>query len=305
MKDITVPGWHVLGSAGGMNLDQTLTSGQCFRWHRQADGWHGIAGGRRTVVREEDGLLYLLCPRADDGFWRQYFALDTDYEAIQARFAASKKLAACVAEAPGLRVLHQPFFEVLCTFLISQNNNIPRIKGIVERLCALCGEELAPGQYAFPTPEALAAQTPETMAVLRAGWRSGYLLEAARRVCDGSLSAARLSVLSMDAAREELMTLRGVGPKVADCVLLYGLGFADACPMDVWMKRAMARIFPRGMPRAAGRYRGIAQQYIFEYARTHLPRGEASGPSKGRKSAVGTAKSRKGKTLPREPGQSC
>ncbi|MBE5037526.1 DNA-3-methyladenine glycosylase 2 family protein [Subdoligranulum sp. DSM 109015] len=304
MDESKVPGWHVLGSAGGMDLDQTLTSGQCFRWQRQADGWHGIAEGRRVTAKVEDDMLWLLSPPEEDGFWRHYFALDTDYGALHRRFAASKRLASCVEAAPGLRVLNQPFFEVLCTFLISQNNNIPRIKGIVERLCMLCGEELAPGVYAFPAPEALATQTPESMAVLRAGWRSDYLLNAARRVCDGALDPQTLSALPMDAAREQLMQLRGVGPKVADCVLLYGLGFADACPMDVWMKRAMAVLFPRGMPRAAGACKGIAQQYIFEYARTHLPRGEKP-PAKPRKPGLSRAKSAKGKTLPREPEQSC
>lgn len=305
MEQNTAPVWHLLGDAGGMDLDQTLTSGQCFRWEKDSGGWQGIAGGRRITVRQEADGLRVLCPAADDGFWRHYFALDTDYGAIQARFAASKKLAACVAAAPGLRVLNQPFFEVLCTFILSQNNNIPRIKGIVARLCALCGEPLAEGVYAFPTPEALAAQTPETMAVLRAGWRSGYLLDAARRVCNGALDAGQLAALPMEQARALLMITKGVGPKVADCVLLYGLGFADACPMDVWMKKAMAQLFPRGMPRAAGNCKGIAQQYIFEYARTHLPRGQVTKPSKRKKSPVGTAKSVKGKTLPHEPGQSC
>lgn len=304
MDQCRVPGWHALGSAGGMDLDQTLNSGQCFRWRREADGWQGIAAGHRVTARVEDGVLWLLSPPEEDGFWRHYFALDTDYGALHRQFAASKRLAACVEAAPGLRVLHQPFFEVLCTFLISQNNNIPRIRGIVERLCALCGEELAPGVYTFPTPEDLAAQTPETMAVLRAGWRSDYLLNAARRVCEGEIDPGALAALPMDAAREALMQLRGVGPKVADCVLLYGLEFADACPMDVWMKKAMAHFFPRGMPRAAGHCRGIAQQYIFEYARTRLPRGDAP-TAKERKRGRCAPKSRKGKTLPEEPGQSC
>lgn len=306
MEPCTAPVWHSIGSAGGMDLDQTLSSGQCFRWEKQEDGWHGIAAGRSVTARVDDaGQLCLFCPPDADGFWHHYFALDTDYAAIQDRFSASKRLTACVAAAPGLRVLNQPFFEVLCTFIISQNNNIPRIRGIVERLCLLCGEPVAGDGRAFPTPEALAAQTPETMAVLRAGWRSDYLLDAARRVCDGSLDPGLLASLKTQEARAVLMTTKGVGPKVADCVLLYGLGFADACPMDVWMKRAMARLFPRGMPRAARGLEGIAQQYIFEYARTHLPKGQPKPSRKGKKSPAKRGLSAAGKTLPHEPEQSC
>ena len=273
MAETIGSGWHAVGPAGGLDLDATLSSGQCFRWEKADGVWQGAAGRQFARVRVQDGALWADCPAAEDGFWRRYFALDMDYGAIQAQFAGSKRLAECVAAAPGLRVLRQPFFEVLCTFLISQNNNIPRIRGIVERLCALCGAPLPGGLRAFPTPAALAAQTPDTMAVLRAGWRSDYLLGAARAVVSGDLCPDLLAALPPEQARARLMALKGVGPKVADCVLLYGLGVWDACPMDVWMKKAMKAFFPKGMPRAAKGYAGIAQQYIFEYARTRLPKG--------------------------------
>lgn len=273
MAETIGSGWHAVGPAGGLDLDATLSSGQCFRWEKADGVWQGVAGRQFARIRVQDGALWADCPAAEDGFWRRYFALDMDYGAIQAQFAGSRRLAECVAAAPGLRVLRQPFFEVLCTFLISQNNNIPRIRGIVSRLCALCGEELPGGRRAFPTPEALAAQTPGSMAVLRAGWRADYLLEAARAAAAGDISAEALAALPLPAARAWLMTLKGVGPKVADCVLLYGLGFWDAWPEDVWIKKAMATLFPKGKPRASAGYGGIAQQYIFEYARTRLPKG--------------------------------
>ena len=282
--------WHSLGDARGLDLDATLTSGQCFRWQRQYGTWQGVSGGHAVQVKLEDGRLLADCPADQDDWWRRYFALDMDYAALHARFAKSRRLAACVAAAPGLRVLRQPFFEVLCSFLISQNNNIPRIRGIIGRLCDLCGEVLPDGQRAFPTPQALAAQTPDTMAVLRAGWRADYLLAAARAVAEGKLRPEHLAALPLDQARDRLMTLRGVGPKVADCVLLYGLGFWDAWPSDVWMKRAMPALFPKGMPRAAAGYRGIAQQYIFEYARRSLPRGT---DKKGKKSPLPGQKRRR------------
>lgn len=276
-----------LGPANGLDLAQTLTCGQCFRWHSdpaRPGVWKGTAGDRQAAVFPgTDGHLYAECAGSNSAadFWRAYFALDVDYAALQRRFSAgSKRLAACVAAGPGIRVLRQPFFETLCTFIISQNNNIPRITGIVERLCALCGEPLPGGGYAFPTAQALAAQTPESLAPLRAGWRAAYLVDAARRVAGGQISEQILRTLPPDEARALLMTVRGVGPKVADCTLLYGLGVWTACPMDVWMKRAMKTLFPRGMPRCAKGYEGVAQQYIFAYARANLLRGETGGPSR-------------------------
>lgn len=278
MKDIELS----LGPAAGISLGSCLLGGQSFRWREAAPGlYRGAAGGHAAEVFVRNGELTVRPLAAPAGlagardFWRQYFALDLDYPALQARFGGSKRLAACVAAEPGIRVLRQPFFEALCCFIISQNNNIPRITGIVERLCALCGEPLAPGAglYAFPAPGALAAQTPESLAPLRAGWRAAYLIDAAQKVAGGALTEQSLRALPAADAREALQAIHGVGPKVADCTLLYGLGVWTACPMDVWMKRAMKTLFPRGMPRCARGYEGIAQQYIFEYARKNLPRG--------------------------------
>ncbi len=261
--------------ARGLELDAALDCGQCFRWVRTPAGWRGVVEGRAVLARTEGGALVLEgAEEADRAFWAGYFALDVDYPALLARFCAgSKRLAACVEQAPGIRVLRQPFFEALCTFILSQNNNIPRIKGLVERLCALCGDKLADGQYAFPTPRQLAACTPEQLAGLRAGWRADYLLHAARAVAEGRIDPDRLRALPLDEARAALMTIRGVGPKVADCTLLYGLGRWEAFPMDVWMKRAMGRLFPRGVPRCCRGHQGIAQQFIFDYARRSLPKG--------------------------------
>ena len=254
---------------GPFDPAQTLFCGQCFRWEETPQGFAGVVRGRPLLLRATAGHLTLVGAEEEDvPFFLHYFALDEDYETIQRRLCRSKRLAACIAAAPGIRVLHQEFFEVLLSFIISQNNNIPRIRGIIARLCAGLGAPVGAGRYAFPTPQAVAGCSEEDLAFLRAGWRVGYLLDAARRVADGRLDPARLAALSTAEARAALMETRGVGPKVADCVLLYGLDRAEVCPMDVWMKRAMARRFPRGMPRCAQRYAGIAQQYIFEAERS-------------------------------------
>ena len=273
-----------LEHTGGLELDSTLDCGQCFRWSRTPAGWAGVVDGRSVLARMEGDTLLLEGPdETERDFWSRYFALDVDYPALLARYqAGNRQLAACVAENPGIRVLRQPFFETLCTFILSQNNNIPRIRGLVERLCALCGSPLENGQHAFPTPEQLAACTEEQLATLRAGWRAGYLADATQKVLGPLPGPEALTALPLADAQAALMTIHGVGPKVADCTLLYGLGRWDAFPLDVWMKRAMAQLFPRGIPVCCRGTQGIAQQFIFAYARTHLPKGETPKQAGGR-----------------------
>ena len=173
-----------------------------------------------------------------------------------------------MAYAPGIRVLHQPAWEALAAFIMSQNNNVPRIKGIIERLCTAFGDPLAWG-YDFPPPERLAGLGEEDLRVLRCGWRWEYLLDAAEKVASGLLPLDQVAVLPLPEARQALQSIKGVGPKVAECVLLYGMGRLEAFPLDVWMKRAMKILFPGKKPEDFGPYAGIAQQYIFHYCRTH------------------------------------
>lgn len=269
-------------SAGGMDLAATLFCGQSFSWRQEEEppgkpaGFIGVAGGRSVVAAQQGEALLLrrldgegFAPE-DRAFWYHYFALDCDYTALQNAFCTSKALGRCVLAAPGIRVLRQPFFETLLSFIISQNNHIQRISGIVTRLRELCGPRLPGGEYGFPSPQQLAAFTVEELAPLRAGFRSKYLLDAAQRVVAGQVEEASLRALPDEEARALLCTIKGVGPKVADCVLLFGLGRSHIVPMDVWMNRAMKQLFPRGMPRCAKGNEGIAQQYIFHWARENL-----------------------------------
>lgn len=275
----------------GLVLADTLCCGQCFRWQPVPGGWQGIVAGRAVLASQQPGGALEItglagyAPETEPAFWERYFALDLDYPALQARFAAAHPgLAMCVAAAPGIRVLRQPFFETLLTFLISQNNNIPRIQGIVARLCSRFGTPLGGELYAFPTPEQLAGRSAAELDCLRAGWRAAWLAEAAGQAAAGQLSEAALARLSTARARDALMQLRGVGPKVADCTLLYGLGRWDAYPVDVWIRRADEALFParirdvgRYLNRRTGGHAGIAQQYIFAWARRNLPAGSGGG----------------------------
>lgn len=266
----------VVENCGGMDLAATLDCGQAFRWQADGAAWHGIVENRAVTARMEGETLILEgASETDRAFWMHYFALDMDYPALLEKFSSGNKtLAACVRANPGIRVLRQPFFETLCTFIISQNNNIPRIKGIVERLCTGLGQPLEGGGFGFPSAQTLAALEPEDLAFLRAGWRADYLIDAARRVASGQIDETALRTLPMENARAILMTIKGVGPKVADCVLLYSLSFWKAVPMDVWMKKAMQQLFPRGVPVCCRSHPGIAQQFIFDYARHNLPSGQ-------------------------------
>ena len=259
------------------DLEQTLECGQCFQFARRADGaWHGVADGREAVLHAlPDGVwLEGVDAAAFEQFWRRYLDLDRDYDAICTAFLerpalrSSAVLRECVAYAPGIRILQQPAWEALVGFLMSQNNHLARIKGIVQRLCRRFGEPVGEG-WAFPAPETLARLEEADLAELRCGWRAAYLLDAARQVADGTLDLEAVAQLPLSEARTQLQRISGVGPKVAECVLLYGMGRLEAFPLDVWMRRAMAQLFEGLTPADFGAYAGIAQQYIFYYCRCH------------------------------------
>lgn len=253
-------------------LRDTLMCGQCFRFKENTDGsFTGVAFGKEITLSKNHDTLTLYTSEEDFlNIWRSYFDLDLDYSKIKSdlsKIHANLKEAARFA--PGIRILRQEPFEALISFIISQNNNIKRISGIVERLCALCGEEIARGVFAFPTVDELAKLTAEDLAPIRAGFRARYIADAAQKVKSGEVNLNALKELSFDKAKAELMKITGVGSKVADCVLLYGLHRLEGFPVDVWMKRAMDRLFPNFTGADFGEYAGIAQQYIFHYARLH------------------------------------
>lgn len=266
----------IFENVSDLDLSETLDCGQSFRWKRQEDGsFLGVVRGRTARASIDSGRLILDGADEDDRMmWRGYFDLDLDYGAVKRELSAIHPVLAEAAQfAPGIRILRQEPFEALISFIISQNNNIKRITGIVERLCESFGETITDGgsapAYAFPTAQRLAALSPDDLMPIRAGFRHRYIIDAAQKVASGEIALESLRILPYDEARAELMKITGVGVKVADCVLLCGLHRLDGFPLDVWMKRAMAVLFGGMEPSAFGRYAGIAQQYIFHYARMH------------------------------------
>lgn len=250
-------------------LDDILRCGQAFRWRMGEDGiWSGIAFGRLGRVSQRgDRLVFHNTPLSDFlSVWRRYFDLDRDYGALKARLCEDRRLARAVAYTPGMRVLRQEPWEALCSFILSQNNNIKRICGLVDRLCESFGQPVD-GGFAFPEPGRLAPLDVEDLAPVRAGFRAKYILDAARRVSDGRLDLDAVSRMPAEEARAALTSIHGVGAKVADCALLYGMNRVECFPQDVWIKRVMAAMFPGGLPAGLLPEAGLAQQYLFHYAR--------------------------------------
>ena len=262
------------------SVADTLISGQCFRWSEHEGRLCGTAFGRYVEIEQVgDGLtIYGADKKEYEAVWRKYLDLDRDYDEIsrivteiEPRLADSAKYAA------GVHILAQEPWEALCSFVISQNNNIPRIRGIIARLCLHYGKPAANAEFAreeasghaFPTPKALSEVSEETFKQLGCGYRAAYLTDVSRRVADGELDFEYIKKAPIDEARKMLLSLRGVGPKVAECVLLYGFGRLECFPVDVWIRRALETEFTGGTALIGSQYAGVAQQYIFEYIRRH------------------------------------
>lgn len=262
------PDYIEVTGTGPISLPDTLDCGQCFRWREDKSGsWRGIAYGRECSVRENgDGIVFEGVRREDfDEVWRGYFDLDRDYTALREAFSENELLKRACEFAPGIRLLKQEPWEAFITFIISQNNNISRIRGLVEKVCAAYGNPVG-GGFAFPSAERLAEVSPEEFAALGCGYRAEYLSCAAKEVRDGQLDLDSLRIMPLDDARMRLLDVKGIGPKVADCVLLFGLGRLDRCPADVWMKRVLAAM-GGSLPPCVADCGGIAQQFLFHYVR--------------------------------------
>ncbi|MGI5896643.1 MAG: DNA-3-methyladenine glycosylase family protein [Oscillospiraceae bacterium] len=265
----------------GFSLKDTLDCGQSFRWEETNGIFSGVAFGRAlTIAQQEDKLLLYGVGPDELPFWREYFDLDGDYSRLQELYLTDPVLEQACRFAGGITLLRQEPWEALCSFIISQNNNIPRIKGIVKRLCESFGAPVGPGIHAFPVPEQIAGLQLDDLAPLRAGFRAKYILDAAQKVADGTVDLEAARTLPLEQARAHLMQIMGVGPKVAECALLYGLHRLEAFPVDVWMKRVLERFYPNGFPPVE--CPGVAQQYLFHSVRC----GKLAEPKAGQKNAV-------------------
>lgn len=248
----------------------TLTCGQLFRYAENADGSFTVYSlDKMCTLRECDRTVTL---ESDDiDYFKEYFDLDTDYGKICAALSAFPELKESVSYGKGIRILRQDIYETIFSFIISSNNNITRIKGIIERLCEKYGTFMG-DRYAFPTLAQLKTATTDELRALGLGYRAEYIYESCREY----ESLPSLRDLPLAEASKALMSLKGVGQKVADCITLFGLHDASSYPVDTWIFKANAtkelstpqRVREHFSERY-GKYAGYAQQYVFYYARTH------------------------------------
>ncbi len=290
------------------DLTATLDSGQAFRWQRQNDSWTGVIGRYRVrLTQARDGIRAETAgPVADWQWLRDYLQTEVDLNAVLKTFPDDEPMRNAVAACRGLRVLRQDPWECLASFILSSTKQIVQIRQIVALLCERSGDPLTrpadtlspPGGerdgargashlkgnhlfYSFPTAERIAAASEAELRTCKMGFRAPHLLATARQIADGKFDLEQPRRLPLAEARAELMRLRGVGGKIADCVLLFAYGFDSAFPVDVWVERALRQLyFPRRRVTEKrlrhfaathfGPHAGYAQQYLFHYMRTKM-----------------------------------
>ena len=258
------------------DLEKIFECGQCFRWNRDEDGsYTGVARGKAARIYKEGDSVFISGTAEDfERVWYDYFDLGRNYAEIRRSLCVDDYMEKASDFGAGIRILNQDKWEGLCSFIISQCNNIPRIKKIVETLCQNFGDAIPFDRrtcYAFPPAERIARLTPFDLAPLRCGYRAPYIISAAKALESGKLDFDKLAELDAESARRALKSLDGVGDKVANCVVLFALHKLDALPIDVWMKKAIAEHYGGKLdPAVFGEYAGIAQQYMFFYQRSGM-----------------------------------
>lgn len=273
----------VISGLSDFNLKHIFECGQCFRWEAQNDGsYTGVAFHRAVNISQSYDKIFISGASIDDAkeIWTDYLDLDRDYSKIKKILSNDENVRRAIGFGGGIRILNQEKFECLLSYIISTQNAIPRIKKIVSKLSEMFGDEIVFGgkkYYSFPTAEQLYGITEADLEPLHAGYRTAYIIDAVEKISSGEVNLDKVSCEDTAAARSELLKIKGVGPKVADCVMLFSMKKSDAFPIDVWVQRTMRSLYcgesanlKSIQAKAAelfGQYSGIAQQYLFYYAR--------------------------------------
>lgn len=258
-----------------LDIDKIARSGQCFRMHRVSDGCWSIINGTHYLEAKQpadaDEVTFDCGQQEFDELWRDYFDLDTDYDAfIDSIDPADEFLTKAAEFSRGIRILKQDLWEIICTFIISQNNNMKRIGTSVNNLCQELGEpheERGVTFHSFPEPSRL--MDPSLIRLFGIGYRTPHLCSVARDIYSGTLDLEALATTDNRAAvHRTLIGIPGVGPKVAACIELFGLHWLDAYPIDTWMRKVIERRYQGEFDwsRYHG-YEGVIQQYLFCYER--------------------------------------
>lgn len=255
------------------SLEQICKSGQCFRMLQEDGGLYSIIAGNRYLEAEQHGSRCIFhCDETEfENFWKKYFDLDNDYAGYIGKIdSADEYLLSAAAFGSGIRILHQDLWEMIVTFLISQQNNITRIRRCINNICERYGTKqvTAKGKafYAFPEAEALCGLEEDALMECNLGYRSKYVVRTAKSIASGGVNLEMLHNMPYPEAREELLKLYGVGGKVADCICLFALHHLEAFPIDTHINQALSKHYKDGFPN--DRYegcQGVMQQYIFYY----------------------------------------
>lgn len=279
--------------SSSFKLKDIFECGQCFRWNAEIDGsYTGIFKDCVLNVAEDGNIIRFTGTNRSknqktfERLINNYFDLDSNYEEIKKKLSnVDDNLKKSIEHGKGIRILNQDLWETVISFIISANNNIPRIKGIIERLSKKYGEKIKwrdNNYYLFPTPKELSVASEEDLRKLGLGFRDKRVFETTKLIFEHEFELEKLYKMTTDEARNQLLLLPGVGPKVADCILLFSdLKRFDVFPVDVWVRRVMndlyihneneARVNKNQIQQIAnekfGNLKGIAQQYLFYWKR--------------------------------------
>ncbi len=275
------------------DLVQTLECGQVFHWQREGAGFVGAVANEAVYVEQQGGNL--LVPMGTEAAVARYLALDHPLPVIYASFPADSAMQQALEFCRGLRILRQPAWECLATFITSSMKQVAHIAQMSHAIRSRFGERLSWRErplYAYPTPERMAELSEEDLRACGLGYRAKNLLGSARRIASGEVDISAIARMDFAEAREALCGLPGVGEKVANCALLFGFERVEAFPIDVWIERVLREIYFRGKRRVTakrlrdfsqtyfGAYGGYAQQYLFHHARKTWRAAEKPAPRK-------------------------
>ncbi|MDI6618701.1 MAG: DNA glycosylase [Clostridiales bacterium] len=273
----------IIDGVRDFDLKHIFDCGQCFRWYEEKDGsYTGTAFGRVINVQKQGNLLIINNSDLDDfkNLWFRYFDLGRDYGRIKEVLSKDEVLNEAIKFGGGIRILRQDEWEILISFMLSTNNRIPMIKRAIKSLSEKYGKPIeykGNTYFSFPEPSKIADADISEIEKCHTGFRAKFIKGAAVAVNDGDLDLYNLDKIGYSKARDELMELKGVGPKVSDCILLFSMGYYEAFPVDVWIKRVMQffyltqddslkkiEIFAQNKFKELA---GFAQEYLFYYAR--------------------------------------
>lgn len=279
---------YIIKNCKSFKVRDIFECGQCFRWNEEPDGsYTGIFGHNVLNVKEEKDIVITgICNGNIEDICKNYFDLDRNYEEIKETLSLiDDNMKESIKYGKGIRILNQDLWEMIISFIISANNNIPRIKGIIERMSAKYGQEIkfrGTSYYTFPTIDELSQASVKALKDLGLGFRDRYVYETTKKIKEGKINLENLKQEPTNEVRKQLLTLTGVGPKVADCIMLFStLKRFDVFPVDVWVRRVMNDLYIHNEDETKvnkkqiqeiardkfGALEGIAQQYLFYWKR--------------------------------------